>query len=313
VTSPSKAFVLGAGLGTRLRPLTEGLPKPLVPVWNRPLLCYAFDHLLEELGVGEFLVNTHHRPEAYDAAFPSRAYRGAPLSFRHEPVLLDTGGGLDNLRDWLPENESFAVCNGDVLTDLPLRAAWERHLAEDNAATLVLRSRGEELRVGYDEASGRVVDLRGLLRPEWEDRRQFTGIYFLAPRFLRYLVPGRIESVVLALVRAIEAGERVGGAVVDEGIWSDLGDRESYLAASAALAGFRRSVGPRIAPEAVIAASARIDCESSVGSGAVVGEGAVLERSVLWAGAEAAPGARLRGVVVRGGRRAEGELAGVDL
>ena len=66
-----QAFVLGAGLGTRLRPLTEFLPKPLVPVCNRPLINYAFDHLMADLGVSRFLVNTHHCPDAYSEHFPA--------------------------------------------------------------------------------------------------------------------------------------------------------------------------------------------------------------------------------------------------
>ncbi len=124
----SKAFILGAGLGTRLRPITDHVPKPLIPVRNRPLITYAFDHLIADLGVEEFAINTHHCPDAYRDAFPDHKYRDRPVYFRHEPVLLDTAGGIDNLRDWLPTEESFIVYNGDLLTDLPIRAALELHL-----------------------------------------------------------------------------------------------------------------------------------------------------------------------------------------
>ena len=70
-----KAFVLGAGLGTRLRPLTDRLPKPMIPVWNKPLIAWAFDHLIAS-GFTDFMVNTHHLPEAYEAAFAPPPTRG---------------------------------------------------------------------------------------------------------------------------------------------------------------------------------------------------------------------------------------------
>ncbi|HYF36671.1 MAG TPA: sugar phosphate nucleotidyltransferase, partial [Prosthecobacter sp.] len=110
-----KAFVLGAGLGERLRPLTDQLPKPLIPVFHRPLITYAFDHLIAA-GVEELVVNTHHLPEAYAHEFPNRRYRGLPIHFRHEaPVRLETAGGIANVQDLLGD-EPFIVYNGDILT-----------------------------------------------------------------------------------------------------------------------------------------------------------------------------------------------------
>jgi mannose-1-phosphate guanylyltransferase len=316
----SKAFVLGAGLGTRLRPLTEGLPKPLVPVWNRPLAAYAFDHLVAELGVEALAVNTHHCPEAYSAAFPGGGYRGRPLLFRHEPLLLDTAGGIDNLRDWLPRDGPFVVYNGDILADFPLGQAVQRHLADDNLVTLLLRSQGEERRVGFDPDTGRIVDLRGVLAPDWAMRFQFAGVYVVSPDFLGFLEPGKVESVVLPMLEAIRRGGRVGGFVSDEGAWSDLGERGAYLdALSLPGSGFprygdpREILGSRLAEGARIAPSARIDGLSTVGEGAEVGEGASLSESVVWPGAFVAPGASLRRVVVRSGKRAEGELNEVDV
>ena len=149
--------------------------------------------------------------------------------------MLDTAGGLDNIRDWLPRDQSFVVYNGDILTDLPLGAAWEHHLASGNLATLVLRSSGDELRVGFDPESRRIVDMRGVLQPEWPNRFQFTGIWFASPEFMSFVRPGKIESVVLCFLEAIKAGEKIGGFVEDSGTWSDLGERESYLDALASL------------------------------------------------------------------------------
>ncbi len=307
--TPGKAFILGAGLGTRLRPLTENLPKPLVPVCNRPLITYAFDHLISDLDVGDFIVNTHHCPDEYGKAFPEGRYRDRDLQFRHEPVLLDTAGGIDNIRDWLPTDESFTVYNGDILTDLPLGDAWVRHLESGDLATLVLRSAGDELRVGFDPANGRVIDLRGLIDPDWTQRYQFTGIYFLSPEFLNFLKPGKIESVVLPLVEAVRKTNRVGGVVVDSGGWSDLGERDSYLDALSRFAGFSE----RISESSLIEEGVAIDDLSTIGAEAKIGQGASLSESVVWPGARVERGAELSRVVVRSGKIASGRLENVDL
>ena len=119
-----QAFVLGAGLGTRLRPLTQDLPKPLIPVWGRPLMTHGFDHL-RTAGVDRFIVNTHWHPEAYDAAFPENTWRGIPITLRHEPILLETAGGVANVADLLGRTESFWVYNGDILSTLPLAPALD--------------------------------------------------------------------------------------------------------------------------------------------------------------------------------------------
>jgi len=318
IPSPEHAFILGAGLGTRLRPLTNDFPKPLVPVWNKPLISYAFDHLMADLGVSRFMVNTHHCPGEYSKVFLENSYRDCDLNFRHEPVLLDTAGGIDNIRDWLPQDKSFIVYNGDILTDLPLRRAWESHHENRDVATLLLRSEGDELRVGWDEASGKVVDLRGELNPDWPHRFQFTGIYILSPRFWEFIEPGKIESIVIAFLRAIQGGNRIGGIVIDEGQWSDLGERDSYLASSSMLA---KDEFPRygkipdmvrIHPDARIDPGAEICGESAIGAGTVIGAGAVLKNSVIWEDATVDPTGFLDHCIVRNDQRVGGSFINQD-
>ena len=94
IETPVKtAFILGAGLGARLRPLTDTTPKPLLPVGGRPIITYAMEHLLT-VGVERFIVNTHHLADLYLQVFPDGKWRGTPVIFRYEPNLLDTAGGL---------------------------------------------------------------------------------------------------------------------------------------------------------------------------------------------------------------------------
>ncbi len=306
-----KAFVLGAGLGERLRPLTDQLPKPLIPVFHRPLITYAFDHLMAA-GIREFVVNTHHLPAEYERAFPSGSYRGARISFRDEsPVRLETAGGIANVRDLLGR-ESFIVYNGDILTNLPLAPLIHAHEAEGNLVTLALRSSGPALHIGYDDASGRITDIRNKLGTGNEGTHLFTGIYICSPEFLDWLTPGKVESVIPIFLKMIEQGAGLGGVVLDEGHWWDLGSRTAYLDAHQALHD-QGEATPAISANARIEAGARLAGLNVIGDDAIVEKGAEIEDCILWPGAHVAAGAQLKRCIVRAGISAFGSHESADL
>ncbi|MGB4547927.1 MAG: phosphotransferase [Syntrophales bacterium] len=221
------AFILGAGLGLRLRPLTEECPKPLLEIGGRPIITYAMDHLLRT-GVERFIVNTHHRPEVYREKFPEGSWRGVPIIFRHEPVLLDTAGGLKNIEDLLTDDEAILCYNGDVITDLPLERLLEEHGRMQPAVTLALRSSGPLLNVNID-GDGAVCDLRHLLGRPGIRSCLFAGVYAVETSFLEGLEAGRIESVVFPFLRSLtEKPGSIRGVVIDEGQWHDIGSPEEY-------------------------------------------------------------------------------------
>ncbi len=299
----NQAFVLGAGLGTRLRPLTDHCPKPLIPVANRPLITYAFDRLLE-VGVERLVVNTHWRSQVYGEVFAEPVYRGVPISFRDEqPEVLETGGGIKNVEDLL-SGGPFWVYNGDIFTSLPLEPALRAHREAGNEVTLILRSSGGPLRVACE--NGRVLDLRSTLGHE--GKYLFAGIYLVEPSFFARIPPAQKVDVVAIFIDMIRAGAKLGGVVIDEGDWFDLGSREQYLEVHRHLGG-----GPWIDPCTQIAPDARITGASAIGAGAKIGAGALIHDSLVWAGGSVAAHARLDRCIVAGGRVAAGSLCDVDV
>ena len=307
---PGVAFVLGAGLGTRLRALTARLPKPLLPVCNQPLITRAFAHL-RAAGVSRFVVNTHWQAQAYGEAFPGGRWEGHPVAFSHEsPEVLETAGGLRNAQGLLPAGEPFWVYNGDILSTLPLEEAWEAHRRAGNEVTLVLRSKDGPLQVSLERESGRILDLGCRLQPGRPAEFLFTGIYLVEPAFLERIPAGEKLSVVPVFLEMIRQGARLGGVVVDGGEWWDLGTREQVLAVHAA---FAEGGAPWVAPGAVVDPSASLLGATAVGAGAFVGAGAVLEDTVVWAGARILPGSELRRCIVTAGAVVSGTHTDADL
>lgn len=282
-SSAIQAFILGAGLGTRLRPLTDIRPKPLIPVFQDPLVVHTMRRF-KELGIRNFIVNTYHLPHVWDELFPDGLWEDCTLRFRHEPVLLDTGGGLKNIADLLDEDSPLIIHNGDIVSNLPLDTLVRGHLQSGASATLGLRSTGTTRNVGFDPASGRITDMRHALSVH-PGTHQFTGIYCVRPADILPLIPpGEIVSIVPALLELIKRGQ-VNGVVMDDGDWMDLGTPESYIAAHRSpVTALPASSCIRLAPSADIA-GAELDADCVVGPGAIVGPGSRLNSCIVWPGA----------------------------
>ncbi|MES2982910.1 MAG: sugar phosphate nucleotidyltransferase [Verrucomicrobiota bacterium] len=266
----TQAFILGAGLGTRLRPLTDAFPKPLVPLFHKPLAMWAVE-ACEEVGCNRFAINTHHLPEKWQGFGAGR-----DITFFHEPILLETGGGLKNIESWLDDG-SLLIHNGDIFSSMDLQKLLEVHEAGDNEVTLALRSDGiaKHIALGSD---GKITDIsRKLGRAD--GTKVFSGIYCVQSRFLRRIPVGEKISVIPFFLDLVKEG-KIGGVLLDEGDWMDLGDVESYLAAHQQLA-----LQAPIHAEAVIEDGAVIE-NSVIGKGARIGSKARIINSVVWSGAE---------------------------
>jgi|GEM_PF-143087 len=293
-----KAFLLGAGLGTRLRPMTNTLPKPLIPFANRPLMTHVLDHCIAA-GINDFAINTHHLHEEWDKTFPDGTYRGAKLTFFHEPELLETGGGIKNIADWIGQ-DPVLVYNGDIITDLPIERLITGHMASNNVATLAVQDHGPSIHITVE--GHQVTDIRGKVHGK-EDTHQFTGIYCIDPEILDLIPPDEKISVIPAFIELIRRGELGAYHVKGTPRWLDLGTRASYLEASAA-----------ITPE--IHENAEVSGEVTgtwVGSNSVVEKGAVVTNSILWPGARVLADARLTNCIVHSTSPVSGVHADADL
>ncbi|MDE3224107.1 MAG: nucleotidyltransferase family protein [Nitrospirota bacterium] len=227
-----KAIILAAGLGTRLRPLTETQPKPLLPVAGTPLIVWNL-LLLRRHGVTEVLINLHHLGPMIEQTLGDGRRYGLTLTYSHEPAILGTGGGIKQAEPFF-EGHPFLVLNGDTLLELDLGALMQAHRERGALATMVLREDPDVERWGpvtVDQA-GRILSItgRGRTGSGAAQRLMFAGVHVMHPRLLREVPAGRESSIIDAYVRAITEGEPVYGYRM-AGYWSDVGTPERYAQA----------------------------------------------------------------------------------
>lgn len=302
-----KAFLLGAGLGTRLRPMTETTPKPLVPVFHRPLAMHALDHL-GGAGIQEVAINTHHLAAEWQTAFPEKSYQGIKLHFFHEENLLETGGGIKNIASFIG-SESVLVYNGDILTDIRIDKLITGHFTSNNTATLAVRSDGPARHLAV--TGRKVVDIHRKLDVA-DGTHQFTGIYCIDPEILA-LIPNNEKVSIIPTFLELAKANKLGAYQADEGHWLDLGTRELYLETHGI--GAEPVPGQDIAkihPEAVVDPSALVE-NSWVGPRCHIGADASIKNSVLWADTRISAGSALEQCIVHTRNEVVGTYEKADL
>ncbi|OGV47352.1 MAG: hypothetical protein A2X46_00200 [Lentisphaerae bacterium GWF2_57_35] len=295
-------MVLAAGFGTRLLPLTRETPKPLMPLWGRPLL----DHLLRMLriwGVEEVLINLHHRPDVLASWLWQRPADGLRLTLSYEPEILGTGGGLAKA-SWFFGREPFWLVNADVAADLdPTPFIQAMHSGKNLAAVWLDEHRGP-----------RTVEMRkGAVRcfqsptPGAPGTGTFCGLHLLSPRILDYLPPEGFSTIVAGYEQAMKNGERIAGLCQPASFWADIGTPEQYLDAHReTLEAWRQGrcgkslVDPSVYRRMSRArrTGVRIEGFAALGQNVVAAPGATICDSVIWDGARLSSSAEVRDAVV---------------
>ena len=236
-----KALILAAGVGSRLKPLTDDLPKALIPVGGVPMLERALVRL-KAAGVKSFVVNAHHHAQkiADFCAGLSRPY-GVPVSVsREDDLLLDTGGAIKKASALLRGREAFFVHNADVLSDLDLRALIKAHADAGALATLSARNRdcgraylfdSKGRFTGHDRGESGITWAKGPVPNA--SRLAFDGIHLIAPEFLDKITESGVFSITKTYLRLAAAGADLRAFRADAWAWHDIGTSEKLAAAQA--------------------------------------------------------------------------------
>jgi mannose-1-phosphate guanylyltransferase len=327
--TPTQAIILVGGEGTRLRPVTSRVPKPVAPVVERPFVAYILDDLVRH-GVERAIFSTGYLAEAIEAQIGDGSGYGLSVDYAVEAEPLGTAGAVANCAEKLEEG-SFFVFNGDVLSDVDLTALATLHIAKGGMGTIFLTPVEDPRRYGLVELREDASVASFLEKPgEWHGTALINaGVYVLEHEVLDMIPLGRLFSIERGVFPPLaQAGSLYG--YVGSGYWRDIGTPESYLqahfdilertvrtsvgdmlgeqylyvAASADIDGGARIVPPcYVGENARVEAGARVGPLAVLGAGSVVAEGATILESVIQAGVVVGAHAQVeRSIVVRESR-----------
>lgn len=303
-----RAFLLAAGRGERFRPVTEGMPKALLPFLNVPLIC-AHLARLRRSGVGEAGVNLHHLGDQIERRLREHAGELPQLQLFWEPRILGTAGALRNAAAWLA-GEDFLVVNADAAIAFDPAVLLARHRDARNAATLLVVENREPDRYTPLQAEGdRIARFGGTGAAPL----LYTGVCVLSPDLLARIPPGEASLVADLWEPLLAEGGRIGW-VRHQGAFADLGRPRDFLRATLeALAGafpLPQGAGAFDPASRVLAFEppSGFEASSSVLGHARVEPGARIAESAVWDGVEIGGGARLSRCVAAGGMIAPGAV-----
>ncbi len=229
-----KAMILAAGLGTRLRPLTDRRPKALVEIGRQTLLEITLMRL-RAFGVREVVINVHHFADMVTDYLRERSYFGMRIEISCEEELLDTGGGLKNaagffLRDRSDPNEAFILHNADVISTIDLGRMVSAHVETRALSTLAVQHRDTSRYLLFDEdlqlcgrRAGHAVPPEMVRACREPQALAFCGIHVISSRIFDLMTEHGVFSIIPVYLRLAADGERIGGFQADEFYWRDLG------------------------------------------------------------------------------------------
>jgi mannose-1-phosphate guanylyltransferase len=321
-------FLLAAGLGTRFRPFSDILPKPAIPLLNVPLGFYNL-HLLQQLGVDNFTLNTHHLPEKIREVFTCGATAGLKINYSDEqPEILGSGGGIKKAQKFLQGQGTFAVSNADCVTSFGVADGLEFHKSENALATMIVIQHpeaGKKYGAVWVDDKNQVLAISKTKPQEGARPMHFVGIHFMQDEIFNYFPEGPCSIMENVYLPALKRGEKIL-AYEKVGAWYDGGSLDDYLCATKDLieclsnlqhSPFFFSLFRRFWPDfdqrpniwegvdsehllplgssskILIGNHCRIHDSVRVNGFAVIGDGAVIERGVVLEDAVVAPNVRV--------------------
>ncbi len=314
-----KAVILVGGEGTRLRPLTCNIPKPMLPMMNRPFIELVIKHLAKH-GVDEVILSAGYKPQAFDSHLGDGRDFGVKITYIVEERPLGTCGAVKNVADLL--DDTFVVCNGDILTDLNISQMLEFHRKKESSVTIALTSVEDPTQYGLVpiDDTGRVTEF--LEKPSWDEVTTDlvnAGTYIMEPEIMDGVGKGVHCSFERELFPdLLEAAKPVFGMPAGA-YWIDIGSPAKYLRAHKDILNGKvgiEFVGEEIKKGVWAGDGANISDKAMVFGPALIGAGAsiadnadVFGQTVIGDGCVIAGGARLEGCVLyEGARIGEGAI-----
>lgn len=281
-----QALILAGGFGTRLRPLTLNLPKPVVPLVNRPILSYQIE-LLKRAGITDIILSLNYQPDKIKEVIGNGEKYGVKITYLVEPVPLGTAGAVKFAENFI--KEPTVILNGDGLINLDIAKVIQFHREKKATATIVLQR--VENPVGYGlveiDAEQRILDF--LEKPTAEDLTKIStrtvnaGTYILEPDVLNFIPANENYSFEYGVFPALLKQNKNFFAFVDDSYWLDVGNSPRYLQAHQDIINHRVSGfgGEDFRNESEISSTAGICPNSIIGKGCVIKNGAKIKNSVL--------------------------------
>jgi len=331
-----KAFVMAAGAGTRLRPLTYAIPKPMVPVVNKPVIFYTLENLMRH-GIHNAVLNLHHYPGMIKKYFKDGSQLGMNISYSYEKKLLGTAGGVKKMQDFF--DTTFVVMSGDGLTDIDLTKAIKYHKAKKALGTMVLKAVDTKFEYGVTltDKTGKIIKF--IEKPRWSDvfaNTVNTGIYIFEPEIFRHIPKGRFYDFGLQLwPELLKKKKKIYGYVMDE-YWTDVGNLVEYRQGirdaldgkiKIRIPGEQVKPGVWVGKGTVIDKKAKLIAPSVIGSycyigkNAVIGEyttiadhsrissGAKIKNSILWGNVDVLKNVNLDNCIIGRGAQVSADIS----
>jgi NDP-sugar pyrophosphorylase family protein len=226
-------MIFAAGLGTRLRPITDSIPKALVKINGRPLLEWVLLRLLN-FGYTEIIINTHHFAEQIMEFLNTRNNFGIRITISNEDTLLDTGGGLKKASWFFNDEAPILLHNVDVISDINLKDMYNHHIQSDALATLAVRDRNTTRYLLFDEqdnlcgwkslATGESILPR---KANIQSSLSFMGIHIISPELLPLLDERQVFPIIETYLRLVNENHIIKAYIDNQCRWLDVGNKEN--------------------------------------------------------------------------------------